>query len=85
MMSHLEGESVEETAPLCPEEDGHLFVSGLGPMINVGTSSVAVALGNVVKIISVGHARFGDDDMELQTDFIARGKRRSGRKASSDR
>lgn len=46
------------------EEEQHtsmydnLLVSELGPMVRLGTASVAVGLGNVIKVISVGHEHF---------------------------
>ncbi len=47
--------------------NGHLLVSSCGPMIRVGQRSIAVGMGNVVKIITVGHDRFNigenSDDM----------------------
>ncbi|CCC09962.1 unnamed protein product [Sordaria macrospora k-hell] len=36
----------------------NLLVSELGPMVRLGTASVAVGLGNVIKVISVGHEHF---------------------------
>ncbi|KAL0466992.1 sterol-sensing domain of SREBP cleavage-activation domain-containing protein [Neurospora intermedia] len=53
-----------ETQPLdqqADEEDAmydNLWVSELGPMVRLGTASVAVGLGNVIKVISVGHEHF---------------------------
>ncbi|TAQ91344.1 hypothetical protein B7494_g361 [Chlorociboria aeruginascens] len=50
---------------LCDREDvtqGHLLVSQLGPLAKVGKSSVALGLGNVVKVVSVGHERFDAAD-----------------------
>ncbi|KAJ4385945.1 hypothetical protein N0V85_007954 [Neurospora sp. IMI 360204] len=53
-----------ETQPLdqqADEEDtmyDNLLVSELGPMVRLGTASVAVGLGNVIKVISVGHEHF---------------------------
>jgi hypothetical protein len=40
----------------------HLLVSGLGPLQKVGKRSIAVGLGNVIKIITVGNERFDSID-----------------------
>ncbi|KAI5859485.1 sterol-sensing domain of SREBP cleavage-activation-domain-containing protein [Durotheca rogersii] len=65
VFSHFGKQESWETAPLCPEieDDGHLFVTNLGPMVRVGRSSVAVGLSNVIKVIMVGNERFetGED------------------------
>ncbi|KAK4172343.1 putative sterol regulatory element-binding protein [Triangularia setosa] len=45
-------------SPDDPKNKNHLMISEIGPMIKFGTMSVAVALGNVVKVISVGHEHF---------------------------
>jgi len=61
MFSHFGGkQDTWETAPLCAtaEDDGHLFVTHLGPMANVGSSSVVVGLSNVIKVVTVGQERF---------------------------
>lgn len=42
--------------------NGHLLVGGLGPIEKVGKRSLAVGLGNVVKIITVGNERFDSID-----------------------
>jgi hypothetical protein len=34
------------------------MISELGPMVRVGTMSVAVGFGDVVKVVSVGHEHF---------------------------
>lgn len=54
-----------ETGPLCvPSEAGvhqqRLFITELGPMVKVGTASVVVGFGNVLKLVTVGHERFED-------------------------
>jgi hypothetical protein len=47
--------------------NGHLLVSNCGPMIRIGQRSIAVGMGNVVKVITVGNERFNieenSDDM----------------------
>ncbi|KAI8625357.1 sterol-sensing domain of SREBP cleavage-activation-domain-containing protein [Xylariaceae sp. FL1651] len=68
MFSHFGGkQDTWETAPLCTEaeDDGHLFVTHLGPMANIGSSSVAVGLSNVIKVITVGQEHF---DTEYVTE-----------------
>ncbi|KAI1335241.1 sterol-sensing domain of SREBP cleavage-activation-domain-containing protein [Xylariaceae sp. FL0016] len=64
MFSHFgEKQDTWETMPLCSDEDdGHLFVTNLGPMVKVGTSSVAVGLSNVIKVITVGTERYEIDE-----------------------
>ncbi|KAI0977400.1 sterol-sensing domain of SREBP cleavage-activation-domain-containing protein [Xylaria arbuscula] len=66
MFSHFGGkQDTWETAPLCvdTEDDGHLFVTHLGPMANVGSSSIVVGLSNVIKVITVGQERFETEDV----------------------
>ncbi|KAI1155716.1 sterol-sensing domain of SREBP cleavage-activation-domain-containing protein [Nemania diffusa] len=66
MFSHFGGkQDTWETAPLCidAEDDGHLFVTNLGPMAIVGSSSVVVGLSNVIKVITVGQERFETEDV----------------------
>lgn len=48
--------------PLGSDGTRHLFVDELGPIAKVGTQSIVVALGNVVKVITVGHERFEDTE-----------------------
>jgi len=55
--------------------NGHLLVSSCGPMIKVGQRSVAVGMGNVIKIITVSHERF---NIEETSDDMA--KAMSGRR-----
>ncbi|KAI1266489.1 sterol-sensing domain of SREBP cleavage-activation-domain-containing protein [Xylariaceae sp. FL1019] len=78
--SHFGGkQDTWETAPLCTdtEDDGHLFVTHLGPMANVGGSSIAVGLSNVVKVITVGQERFdASDEVEAGNVMPAVGSRR---------
>ncbi|KAK4127847.1 hypothetical protein N657DRAFT_688048 [Parathielavia appendiculata] len=38
----------------------HLMISELGPMTRLGTMSVAVGMGDVIKVVSVGHEYFDD-------------------------
>jgi len=47
------------TSPLFGyNERDHLLISDLGPLKKMGKHSLAVALGNIVKIITVGHEVF---------------------------
>ncbi|KAK0615983.1 sterol-sensing domain of SREBP cleavage-activation-domain-containing protein [Bombardia bombarda] len=60
---HLETKGSTETTPLdAPDAEdddpSHLMISQLGPMVKLGTASVAVGFGNVVKVVSVGHEHF---------------------------
>ncbi|KAI1767503.1 sterol-sensing domain of SREBP cleavage-activation-domain-containing protein [Hypoxylon sp. FL1150] len=63
--SHYGKQETWETLPLCPkmEDDGHLYVNRLGPMVRVGRFSIAVGVGDVIKVVMVGNERFetGDD------------------------
>ncbi|OLN84446.1 Sterol regulatory element-binding protein cleavage-activating protein [Colletotrichum chlorophyti] len=60
--SHLGQEEIYETRPLHSEYElgSHLIISALGPMVKVGTASVAVGFGNIIKLITVGHQHFED-------------------------
>ncbi|UQC82779.1 uncharacterized protein CLUP02_08269 [Colletotrichum lupini] len=60
--SELGREQIYETRPLHDEYEmgSHLIISGLGPIVKVGTASVAVAFGNIIKLITVGHQHFED-------------------------
>ncbi|KAL2023936.1 hypothetical protein VTK56DRAFT_713 [Thermocarpiscus australiensis] len=48
----------EPDAERAAHDPSHLLISELGPMVRLGTMSVAVGFGNVVKVVSVGHERF---------------------------
>jgi hypothetical protein len=76
----LSAKGERTTVTLSTEEEGersngHLLVSNCGPMIRVGQRSIAVGMGNVVKIITVGHDRF---NIEVNSDDIV--KAMSGRR-----
>jgi len=76
----LSAKGERTTVTLSTEEEGersngHLLVSSCGPMIRVGQRSIAVGMGNVVKIITVGHGRF---NIEVNSDDIV--KAMSGRR-----
>ncbi|KAG9229220.1 sterol-sensing domain of SREBP cleavage-activation-domain-containing protein [Amylocarpus encephaloides] len=64
----------------------HLLVSELGPMERVGRRTVAVALGNVVKVITVGSGRF-DSPQEEADDaaFVGMAPSRKKRPRASSR
>lgn len=78
VMSQLEKEENYETRPLVTPEDGgrwqgsgeHLMVSKPGPMEKIGSCSVAVAFGDVVKVIAVGHEWFDGPTDRLTTDNL---------------
>ncbi|TVY36975.1 Sterol regulatory element-binding protein cleavage-activating protein [Lachnellula occidentalis] len=61
------------TIPLCDEQEGrdYLLISRLGPIVQVGKRSLAVALGNVIKFITVGSDRFDDQEtVNNDTSFV---------------
>ncbi|KAL1869688.1 hypothetical protein VTK73DRAFT_3062 [Phialemonium thermophilum] len=66
VMSQLEAEEKYEEQPLMTAGDDedqqqtrdHLMVTAVGPMVRVGTGTVAVGMGDIVKVISVGHEHF---------------------------
>ncbi|KAI1503550.1 sterol-sensing domain of SREBP cleavage-activation-domain-containing protein [Biscogniauxia marginata] len=83
MFSHFGKQDTWETVPLCAdiEDDGHLFVTSLGPMVNFGRASVALGLSNVIKVIMVGNERFdsGDDYSQPGDGMpVASSRRRKG-------
>ncbi|KAH6845442.1 sterol-sensing domain of SREBP cleavage-activation-domain-containing protein [Chaetomium sp. MPI-CAGE-AT-0009] len=56
-----DAKSEYETCPLNETDtDQHLMISELGPMTRLGTTSVAVGLGDVVKVVSAGHEYFDE-------------------------
>ncbi|TEA19091.1 Sterol regulatory element-binding protein cleavage-activating protein [Colletotrichum sidae] len=76
--SELGREEIYETKPLHSEyESGsHLIISELGPMVKVGTASVAVGFGNIIKLITVGHQHFEDLAEGENGDLLNLGSRR---------
>lgn len=60
----------ETSVPLNSVYDQLLLVSKLGPVTKVGTNSIAVALGNVVKLITVGHERYDRQSHESDETFV---------------
>jgi hypothetical protein len=76
----LSAKGERTTITLSTDEDaepsnGHLLVSSCGPMIRVGQRSIAVGMGNVIKVITVGHERFNIE--ETSDDMV---KAMSGRR-----
>ncbi|KAH6686682.1 sterol-sensing domain of SREBP cleavage-activation-domain-containing protein [Plectosphaerella plurivora] len=57
---HSGRQVIYETRLLHSDDDNgsHLMISDLGPMVQVGTASVVVGFGNILKLITVGHERF---------------------------
>lgn len=51
---------------------GQLMISELGPLVRVGSGSVAVALGNIVRVLTVGHERF--DASSSADELAAKGR-----------
>jgi hypothetical protein len=64
------------------DTSAELLVSSLGPMETIGKRSVAITLGNVVKIVTVGDERYDNDDVGAPQDTIFAGTA-SGRKKRS--
>jgi len=62
LVCQLGRQSLRETRPLHDEDDSasHLMINELGPIVKVGLTSIAVGFGNEIKLITVGHERFGD-------------------------
>jgi hypothetical protein len=63
------------------ETSSELLVSSLGPMEKFGQRSLAVGLGNVVKIVTVGTERYDNDNIGDQS--TACGRMTGGRKKRS--
>lgn len=62
-----------------------LMISELGPLVKLGTSSVAVGFGNVVKIITVGHEHFDRPRDRLTRDNLRNFSSTSRRKRERER
>lgn len=57
--------------PLCGyNEKGNLLVNSLGPLQKIGNRSIAVGLGNVIKIITVGHEKFDGESSNDDQAFV---------------
>ncbi|KAF4624508.1 hypothetical protein G7Y89_g13662 [Cudoniella acicularis] len=67
----LDGKS--SSVPLCDptENENYLLVGGLGPMEKAGRNNIIVALGNIVKVITVGKDK--SDDVEETYDALFTG------------
>lgn len=68
------------TALLTADEDSnssHLLATSCGPLVRIGERSMAVGLGNLVKVITVGHERFDSkENNNLEYGFPTAGRRR---------
>lgn len=60
----------ETSVPLNSIYDQVLLVDKLGPVTKVGMNSIVVALGNVVKLITVGHERYDHVGNETDETFV---------------
>ena len=59
--------------------DSHLLVNTCGPMSRIGQRSIAVGLGNVIKVVTVGHEKFtADDSLDDMALAISSRRRRPG-------
>jgi hypothetical protein len=57
--------------PLCGyNEKDNLLVGSLGPLQKVGNRSIAVGLGNVIKVITVGHEKFDGESSNDDQAFV---------------
>jgi hypothetical protein len=57
--------------PLCGyNEKVHLLVYNLGPLQKIGNRSIAVALGNAIKVITVGHEKFDGESSNDDQAFV---------------
>jgi hypothetical protein len=69
----------DETRPLFQDDEraGHLIVTDLGPMVQVGRRSIAFSFGNVVKLVTVGgYERFEDSATDNGLEHLNIGSRR---------
>lgn len=74
------------STPLESFSQDHLLVTDVGPVETVGKRSMAVGLGNVVKIITVGNDRFDELDSAVDdTAFVGMASSRRKRGAYSRR
>jgi hypothetical protein len=70
------------TMPISDDENNpggrHLYATSCGPMTRVGRRSIAVGLGNVMKVITVGNERFdgAEDSSEDMAAAIASRRRK---------
>jgi hypothetical protein len=64
------------TACLPPVDEDDLLVASPGPIVRLGKRSVAIAFGNVIKIVTVGSDRFEEDVDEWKDLVLVGGNRR---------
>ncbi|KAJ4425207.1 hypothetical protein N0V82_000016 [Gnomoniopsis sp. IMI 355080] len=78
VITRLENEGDFETRPCATSEDvSGLIISELGPMVRVGHGSVAVGFGNIIKVITVGHEWYDNQEEEsLRPDTTLMASRR---------
>jgi hypothetical protein len=76
------GESA--TTPLCGyNERDHLLIGGLGPLQKVGKGSIAIALGNVIKVITVGNEKYDAESSNDDAAFVGMPAATTRRKKTS--
>ena len=67
----LSSRGEKATTPLCGiNEKGNLLVNNLGPLQKIGSRSIAVGLGNVIKVITVGHEKFDGESSNDDQAFV---------------
>jgi hypothetical protein len=67
----ISARGLQVTSPLFGyNERDHLLISELGPMKKVGKRSLAVVLGNIVKVITVGHENFDGESSNDDGAFV---------------
>jgi hypothetical protein len=88
LVSQLGRQELCETWPISREfeEDGQLMVTQLGPLVKVGTASLAIGFGNIIKLITIGHERYNaKSDMTDNEQALKFGTRRRRAVASTPR
>jgi len=73
------------TVPLSQTSGGpdYLLIDELGPCVTIGKRSLGVALGNIIKIITVGNERFdGADSAKDDAAFVGMTPSRRNKKVS---
>jgi hypothetical protein len=81
-MLSAKGETM--TTPLCPDKgssadarhDRYLLATNCGPVAQAGQRSVAVGLGDVIKVVTVGNERFADEDPTGMAPLLVGRRRR---------
>ncbi|KAH7362503.1 sterol-sensing domain of SREBP cleavage-activation-domain-containing protein [Plectosphaerella cucumerina] len=82
---HSGRQDIYETKLLHDDNGSHLMISDLGPMVQVGTASVVVGFGNILKLITVGHERFEKSraaDRSLEPWNVGSRRRKTGQSAA---